>query len=241
MLPLQHPLFWCLCRPPRALHSVTGDIIEKGPAGSILIECSTLAIRDKEIARAALAERDIELLDCPVSGTGSQAATGDLVMLASGNRDALDKCGHIFDAISRETRYLGAFGNGMKMKFVANLLVSILNTATAEALVLAQKAGLDPQLTYDVISASAGSSRMFEIRGPMMVEGRYTPPTMKNDVWRKDLDLISEFAAGLDCPAPLFSVTDMLYAQAEALGLGKEDTASVKCVLDRIADVDGGD
>ncbi|MEX3010905.1 NAD(P)-dependent oxidoreductase [Hoeflea sp. TYP-13] len=220
-----------------ALRSVTKDICAKRPAGCVVIECSTLSIKDKEAARDTLAQSGIEMLDCPVSGTGAQAVTGDLVVLASGDANAVKRCRPVFDAIARETRYLGAFGNGMKMKFIANLLVSIHNTAAAEALVLAQKAGLDLQQTLEVISAGAGSSRMFEVRGPMMVEDRYTPPTMKNDVWRKDLDLISEFATGLDCPVPLFSVTDMLYAEAEALGFGKEDTAAVKRVIDRIAGI----
>ncbi|MDA4845276.1 NAD(P)-dependent oxidoreductase [Hoeflea poritis] len=217
-----------------ALEAVVADIARSGATDCVLVELSTLKIDDKRAARDALAQRDITLLDCPVSGTGAQAARGDLVVLASGDAEAVGRCRPFLDAIARETRYLGEFGNGMKMKCVANLLVAIHNTAAAEALVLAQRAGLDLQETYDVISAGAGSSRMFELRGPMMVEGRYSPPTMKNEVWRKDLDLIAEFAAGLGSPAPLFSLTDRLYAEAEAMGLGGEDTAAVKRVLDEL-------
>ncbi|WP_419907164.1 NAD(P)-dependent oxidoreductase [Hoeflea sp.] len=223
-----------------ALESVTADICVNGKAGCVLVELSTLPIDEKITARDALAEKGMSLIDCPVSGTGAQAVSGDLVVLASGDAEAVERCGPVFDAIARETRYLGAFGNGMKMKLVANLLVAIHNTAAAEALVLAQKAGLDLEETFEVICAGAGSSRMFEIRGPMMVEGRYSPPTMKNDVWRKDLDLIAQFAAGLGAPAPLFSVTDRLYAEAEAMGLGGEDTAAVKRVLEELAVKDNG-
>ena len=83
-----------------------------------------------------------------------------------------------------------------------------------------------------MLSDSAGTSRMFEIRGPMMIEERCEPPTMKIDVWRKDLDLIGAFAEALGSPTPLFSQTEQLYRQAEAMGLAKEDTAAVKRVLD---------
>ena len=126
----------------KAFRDVTDDICAKGARGCIVVECSTLPIEDKLVSRDALADHGIILIDCPVSGTGAQAVEADLVMLASGDRQAVEKCRPIFDAMSRETHYLGEFGNGMKMKFVANLLVSIHNVAAAEALVLAQKAGL---------------------------------------------------------------------------------------------------
>ncbi len=218
-----------------ALAAVTAEICASGAAGRILVELSTLPIEDKTAARDALQEKAVVLLDCPVSGTGAQAAKGDLVVLASGDEQAVERCRPVFDAIARQTRYLGAFGNGMKMKFVANLLVAIHNTAAAEALLLAQMAGLDLEETYAVIGAGAGSSRMFELRGPMMVSGRYTPPTMKNDVWRKDLDLIAGFAASLGCPTPLFSKCDRLYAGTLTPDRAQEDTAAIKRVLDDMA------
>jgi len=222
----------------KAFRDVTDDICAKGAKGSIVVECSTLPIEDKLVSRDALADHGIILIDCPVSGTGAQAIEADLVMLASGDRQAVEKCRPIFDAMSRETHYLGEFGNGMKMKFVANLLVSIHNVAAAEALVLAQKAGLDPQQTYDVIRAGAGSSRMFEVRGPMMVEQTYEPATMKLDVWRKDVELIAAFAGSLDCPTPLFAQSEPLYASARGRGMGAQDTAAIKSILEMMAGID---
>ncbi|MGI9520094.1 MAG: NAD(P)-dependent oxidoreductase [Hyphomicrobiaceae bacterium] len=218
-----------------ALRDVAQDIRENGRAGCVVAECGTLPIEDKRAAHDLLAEVDIVLLDCPLSGTGAQAANKDLVVFASGDESSVSKCLPVFDAMSRETRYLGPFGNGMKMKLVANLLVSIHNVAAAEALVLARKAGLDPQMTFDVLCTSAASSRMLEVRGPMMVERHYEPATMKNDVWRKDIELISAFARGLNCPSPLFSVTDVLYASARGQGMDKLDTASVNAVLESLA------
>lgn len=220
-----------------ALRDVAQDISSNGKAGCIVVECGTLPMDEKQAACDLLAQANIILLDCPLSGTGAQAVEKDLVVFASGDQSAVEKCQPVFDAMSRETRYLGAFGNGMKMKFVANLLVSIHNVAAAEAMVLARKAGLDPQMTFDVLSTSAGTSRMLEVRGPMMVEQHYEPATMKNDVWRKDIELISEFVRELDCPAPLFSVTDTLYASARGQGMGKLDTGSINAVLEAMAGV----
>ena len=98
------------------------------------------------------------LLDCPLSGTGAQAVTRDLAVYASGEEAAFGRCREIFAGFARATHYLGAFGNGSRMKFVANLLVAVHNVAAAEAIVLGTKAGLDPQRILEVIGSGAGNS-----------------------------------------------------------------------------------
>ncbi|HEX6979466.1 MAG TPA: NAD(P)-dependent oxidoreductase [Alphaproteobacteria bacterium] len=223
-----------------ALHDTVGGddgLIASGRRGLIVVECSTLPIRDKERARDALAAAEIVLLDCPLSGTGAQAAVKDLLVYGSGDRAAFDRCIPVFDGFSRGAHYLGPFGNGSKMKFVANLLVAIHNVSAAEAFVLGMKAGLDPETIYKVVGDGAGSSRMFQVRGPMMVKGDYADATMKVDVWQKDMKIIGEFAAELGCPTPLFSASASIYTAALAQGHGKEDTASVCAVLERLADL----
>jgi len=72
------------------------------------------------------------------------------------------------------------------------------------------KAGLTPEMIYEVIGAGAGTSRMFEVRGPMMVEARYDEATMKIDVWQKDVQVITDFARELGCPTPLFAAAAQL-------------------------------
>lgn len=221
----------------KAFYAVMEDIAANGTSGTIVVECGTLPIDDKLKARDMLDAVDIVLLDCPLSGTGAQAAVKDLVILASGDASAIETCQPIFDGIGRGTYNVGAFGNGMRMKFVANLLVTIHNVAAAEALVMARKAGLDAQQTFDVISDSAATSRMFEIRGPMMVEREYEPATMKMDVYQKDIQLISDFARQLHCPVPLFSASEPLYSSARAQDRQKEDTAAVNAVLESMAGI----
>ena len=117
------------------------------------------------------------------------------------------------------------------MKFVANLLVSIHNVAAAEAFVLGMKAGLDPEAIYRVVGDGAGGSRMFTVRGPLMIADDYEPATIKVETWQKDMKIIAEFATSLDCPTPLLSACAPVYSAAMAQGFGAQDTAAVCAVL----------
>ena len=220
-----------------ALHAVTGAIAARRRPGLVVVETSTLPLEDKRAARARLAAAGAVLLDAPLSGTGAQARTRDLVVYASGPRAAYRRCAPVFEGFARAHHHLGAFGNGTRMKFVANLLVAIHNVAAAEAFTLARKAGLDPALVYRVVGDGAGGSRMFQVRGPMMVAQDYADATMKVAVWQKDMKVIGEFAAQLDCPTPLFAASAPVYAAAMAAGRGGEDTASVCAVLESLAGI----
>ncbi len=218
-----------------ALTQTSADLSRSAGRGTIVIETSTLPIPVKEAARDVLAKRGVILLDCPLSGTGAQARVKDLLVYASGDRAAYRKAVPVLQGFTRANYYVGTFGAGSKMKFVANLLVAIHNVAAAEAMVLGMKAGLDPALVLKVVSDGAGSSRMLQVRGPMMVKGDYSGATMKNEVWQKDMTIIGDFAHGLDCPTPLFAASAPIYNAAMAMGLGKEDTGAVCAVLEQMA------
>src|SRR4029434_8916484 len=152
----------------------------KGPrCPRIVIETSTLPLEGQERARWSLDTRGVVLLDCPISGTGAQARAGDIVVYASGSRAAYRRVAPVLSAMARAHYFVGPFGAGSRMKFVANLLVAIHNVATAEALVLGMKAGLDPKAIFETIKTGAGNSRVFELRGPMMVSEKYDDATMK--------------------------------------------------------------
>ncbi|HTL25532.1 MAG TPA: NAD(P)-dependent oxidoreductase [Burkholderiales bacterium] len=218
-----------------ALKDVACELSATGKRGTIVVETSTLPIEDKQRARDVLAVAGITLLDCPLSGTGAQAKTGDLSVYASGPRKAYRAATPVFEGFARSHYYLGAFGNGSKMKFVANLLVAIHNVSAAEAFVLGMKAGLPPGLIYKVAGDGAGTSRMFQVRGPMMVAGRYRKATMRNSMWQKDMKIIGDFAARLGVPTPLFRAADRVYAAAMKQGFGAQDTAAVCAVLESMA------
>jgi len=222
---------------PAALFAVLKNISNRK---SIVVEVSTFPIEDKVAAKELLAKRGIILLDCPLSGTGAQAKTKDLVVFGSGDKKAFSRTIPVLKDFSRAHHYLGEFGNGSRMKFVANLLVAIHNISTAEAFVLGMKAGLRPETIMKVIGESAATSRMFQIRGPMMVEGRYDAATMKCEVWQKDMHIIADFAAKLGVATPLFSASAPIYNAAMAQGFGKQDTAAVCAVLEAMAQVRRG-
>jgi putative dehydrogenase len=217
-----------------ALEQSIAEILPALRPDHVLAEMSTLPLDAKEAARAAVADRGAVLLDCPVSGTGAQAAKGDLVVFASGDAAAVDMIRPVFAGLARDIRHVGPFGAGMKLKYVANLLVSIHNLAAAEALLLAEKSGLELPMVYDAIRSGAGNSRMFEVRGPLMVDGNYEPATMSMGLYQKDLALIMDHARSVDCPVPLMAASLPYYSAALAQGRAAQDTAALFAVLQQM-------
>lgn len=218
-----------------AVFAGRGGIAESAAPGTIVIETSTLPLEVKLAVRERCAARKITVLDCPISGTGAQAAVKDISVYASGPESAFARCSAVFEGFARSTHYCGEFGNGSKLKFIANLLVTIHNLSTAEAIVLGRRSGLDLDLLYKVIRDGAGTSRMFEVRAPLMIERDYAKATMKIDVYQKDIDIIGEYATGLHCPTPLFDASKAFYASAYALGHAGDDTAAICAVLEGMA------
>jgi putative dehydrogenase len=216
---------------PQALMDTAQAIAEVKGRRRVIIEASTFTLEDKLATELVLRRARHIMLDCPISGTGAQAKTKDIVVYASGHRAAINRMRPLFACFARECHDLGRFGNGSRMKFVANLLVAIHNVASAEAMVLGQKAGLDPDLIVNMIASGVGTSRVFELRAPMMAQRRYRPATMKISVWQKDMAVIREYAAALGAPTPLFRATLPIYAAALARGFAEHDTASVHAVL----------
>lgn len=217
-----------------ALDAVAAELVAAGVTDRILAETSTLPEAAKTRARTALAANRIELLDCPLSGTGAQARTRDLAVYASGDAAAIAEFAPVFEGFARVRYDVGAFGNGIRMKLVANLLVAIHNLSTAEAILLGQRSGLDPAQVVRVVADGAGGSRMFQVRGPMMVERRWDEATMKVSTWQKDMRLIHEALQRTETPAPLFSATLPVYNAAMALGHADADTAAVYAVLEQM-------
>ena len=216
---------------PAAVETVAKAIADSGQSPRIVIELSTLTLADKLRFEAILKRAGHIALDCPLSGTGAQARMRDLVVYASGDSAAIARCAGLFSDFAKQSADLGVFGNGSRMKFVANHLVAIHNVATAEAMILAERAGLDPKKVVEMVGPGAGGSRMFQMRAPMMVEGKYEPATMKVSTWKKDMAIIADFADEVGCETPLFTLTQPVYTEAMAMGLGDQDTAAVFEVL----------
>jgi L-threonate 2-dehydrogenase len=220
---------------PAALATTVEAIAKARVRALVLVEASTFTLADKRAAERALRKAGHVMLDCPISGTGAQARTKDLVVYASGDRKAIRRLAPLFAGFARAAHDLGAFGNGSRMKYVANLLVAINNVAAAEAMVLGIKAGLDPRTVFEMVTSGAGNSRVFELRAPMMVKGRYDHATMKIAVWQKDMAVIGQFAREIAAPTPMFDATVPVYNKALKSGHAEDDTAAVCAVLETMA------
>jgi L-threonate 2-dehydrogenase len=220
---------------PAALRACTEGLLKNAREGLLIVETSTLDIKDKQEARIALEKVGIRLLDCPLSGTGAQARNKDLTVYASGQAKDIKRLGPVFDGFSKAHFDLGEFGNGMKMKLMANLLVAIHNVSTAEALLLGERFGIPIDTSVKVLSDGAGGSRMLQVRGPMMKNEGWQDATMKIDVWQKDMKLIAQALVDMNTPAPLFNSTVAIYNAAIGIGHGQNDTAAVYDVLQRMS------
>ena len=221
----------------RALSVVVAELAAARPKRKpIIIETSTLPIADKDAAAAALANAGMRTLDCPISGTAVRLKQGAWTIFVSGDAATARKTKDIFAEFTSNAPYVGAFGNGMRMKFIANHMVAIHNVAVAESLTFARKMGLDAQQVWDLFATSPViGNGVFKLRGKFMVDRNYLPATMKVEVWQKDMQVIGDMAKAVNCPTPLFSACGPIFNAAMAQGLSQHDTASVCEVLDAMA------
>lgn len=227
-----------VCLPSaRALEDVVGGaggLLEGARSGAIVAETSTLPLAVKTAAEERLRVAGVTMLDCTISGTGGQARTKDIVYYASGPEDAFARMEPVLLATGR-ARFVGAFGNGSKMKYVANLLVSIHTTAAAEALNLATNLGLDRTTTLELLTQGAGNSRMLELRGPLMAAEVFPNDSATLTLLAKDVTIIQDVARTHGVPTPLLSQVAWLFAAGASMGHGDEDPAVVVEVLDAMS------
>jgi putative dehydrogenase len=214
---------------------VVAGFVPTSKAGLIWVETSTFSPAAKIAARDAVAPNGVMMVDCPLSGTSRQLANKDVAVYASGDSQALLSVAPVLATFSRAIHNVGEFGNGATLKLISNLLVTLHTVAAAEALGLAAHSGIDVGLALTALTDGAGTSRMLEIRGPMMVDGEYEPPHARLDDFMKDLELISQAAVDAKMHLPLFEVAHSIYESARRAGYGPLDHAVVAKIL-----ADGG-
>lgn len=223
---------------PKAAVAVAGEIAASRAKDLVVIEASTLALDDKFEFQRILAEAGHTAVDCTLSGTGAQAKVGDLAVYASGDEAVVERLRPLFSSFSRQMHYVGPYGNGSKMKYVANLLVAIHNVSAAEAMVLGMKSGLDPHHLVELVKSGVGNSRIFELRAPLMADNNYHPAQSTIAMWQKDLSVIGDYISKIGCAAPLFSATLPLYASALSHGHLEADAASVCQILEIMSGIE---
>ena len=203
----------------------------KHTSNKTILDMNTISIEDKINFKNEIKKFNVDMLDTPVSGTGAQAWEGDITVFASGDETITKKYNNIFESFSKEVIYVGPFGNGMKFKILANLLVTIHNTAAAEALRLGECAGLDKDMIYKVLGNSAATSVMLQKRMPLMINQNYEPPTASFNIFLKDVDIIRNFIKNNNVILPTFEGSAKIYDKAEKTLSKNWDTASVYEVL----------
>jgi 3-hydroxyisobutyrate dehydrogenase-like beta-hydroxyacid dehydrogenase len=208
--------------------AILGDegIAAHARAGTVVIQMSTISPALTERLAERVAARGLVFLDCPVSGTSAMVAQGHGIIIAGGDPAAVERARPLLEAMLPRVLHVGPAGHAMLLKLVANLLVGVHSLAAAEALTMARRAGLDLDRALDVLTAGAASSRMLEVRGPMIVHEQF-PPQMKLDLFIKDLHLIQDAARAVGAPLPLTDVAEALYADALRSGHGALDLAVV--------------
>ena len=209
-----------------------GGLVAAARPGQAIAQMSTISPSLTERLARETAARGLAFLDCPISGTSGMVAQGHGVIFVGGERADYERWKPLLESILPRAVHVGRPGQAMVLKLVANLLVALNSAAAAEAVNLARRSGLDPQVVLDVLGTGAATSRMLEVRGPMMVRGEF-PAQMKLDLFMKDLHLIQQAARTAGAAVPLTDVAERLYAAAQAAGHGPDDLASVITALDR--------
>jgi 3-hydroxyisobutyrate dehydrogenase-like beta-hydroxyacid dehydrogenase len=216
--------------------SITGDggVLAGSSAETVVIQMSTISPELAVRMEAATRARRASFLDAPISGTSAMVARRDCVVTVGGERSAYQAGLHVLEALARHVYFVGACGMGSYLKLVTNLAMGLNGMVVAEALTLARRAGLDPAQTVEILSHGAAASKMLEVRGPAMVEGRFDPK-MKVELFLKDIRLILDVAQALHVPVPLTATMQQLYTAASAAGQGEDDLAGIVRVYQALA------
>ena len=208
-------------------------IAKAARAGTTVVQMSTISPTLTERLAREVTARDLGFLDCPVSGTSGMVERGQGVIFVGGERALFDRWRAVLDVILPRPIHVGRAGQAMTLKLVANLLVALHSAAAAEALTMARRAGLDLGLVLEVLGSGAATSRMLEVRGPLIAKGEF-PAQMKLDLFMKDLHLIQDAARDVGAPLPLTDVAERLYESVASEGHGGEDLAVVVRAIERL-------
>lgn len=219
------------------LFGATGAATRAAP-GAVILSCATMspdAARDFA-ARAAAA--GLAYIDAPISGGAARAAAGDLTVMASGAEDAFTRARPVLDCIAAKVYELGPdAGTGAAFKVVNQLLAGVHIAAACEAITFAKAMNLDIARVYEVITASAGNSWMFENRVPHILEGDYAPRSAV-DIFTKDLGIVADIGRGLKFPTPIASMALQMFVMTAAAGMGRDDDASVARMIAALTGLD---
>jgi 3-hydroxyisobutyrate dehydrogenase-like beta-hydroxyacid dehydrogenase len=209
-------------------------VIKGARKGEIVVDTSTSPPWESRALGERLAKKGIEWMDVPISGSSAQARVGNMVFMVGGKRAVFEKIKPIFDRIGKKTVYVGKRGDGATMKLVINHTLFLNQAAAIEGLVLGLKAGLNPDVLFDVITSGAASSDLLIARGKDMLSGNFSPKgpvTLAN----KDLALSLETAKRLGVVLPVGALYQQLLLKAHYNGWDREDATVVMRIYQQLA------
>jgi 3-hydroxyisobutyrate dehydrogenase len=207
---------------------VEGDepVLEAMAHDAIWAQMSTVGIEATSELAGLARDAGIAFVDAPVLGTKQPAEAGELIVLASGPAEALERCEPIFDAVGSRTENLGEAGGGTRMKLVLNSWVLSLTAGLAETISVAETLGVDPRRFLDVIDGGPTNAGYAQLKGEMMIDGTYEA-SFPLRLARKDADLVLQASEREGASLPIVDALERSFARAEELGHGEEDMAAV--------------
>jgi len=208
-------------------------------SGDIVISAATIDPNAVKRWAAELADGGVTMFDAPVSGGSERADKGDLSAIVGGDAEVLETIRPILDAYSSRVFHVGEVGQGLAMKHVNNMMVQTTTAVLAEAFVMGGKAGLDPQMMWDVLRVSTGASFALDVRAPRFISGDFSPGGTV-DITIKDQDLQTDFAKSLGVPMFMANVSLQIYEMARAAGMSKLDSSAVITLYEKMAGVELG-
>jgi 2-hydroxy-3-oxopropionate reductase len=212
-------------------------LLQSMRAGSVIIDLSTSLPASTRMLAARLKERQIDLLDAPMTGSAPQANAGELNLMIGGDKPVFESCQPIFRAIARNIIYIGPTSHGHLVKLINNFLAQLNNAAVAEVLPLAVKAGVDLKAMYDAIRVSGGNSRVFESWVPGICRRDFTV-TFHLKLAHKDMAYMSAVARDHNVPLPMLNSLLTVLDLAKAEGLGDANTTALIKLWERVSGVE---
>jgi 3-hydroxyisobutyrate dehydrogenase-like beta-hydroxyacid dehydrogenase len=200
---------------------------------AVVCDASTVAPATVRGLNPLVAQKDAILLDTPVSGSVSTVESGTLTVMVGGDQDGLDRARPVLDTFAKSIFYLGDIGAGATMKLVVNSLVHSLNVAVSEALVLAEKAGLDRETAYDIFEAGAAGAPYVKYKREAFLRPGEVPVAFSLDLVAKDQELIHDLAAQLGARMEQGEASRKLVAEAVSAGMAERDISEVAEFLRR--------
>jgi 2-hydroxy-3-oxopropionate reductase len=209
-------------------------VIQGAHPGLLVIDMSTISpVTTRHIAQR-LRERDVHMLDAPVSGGDKGAIAGTLSIMVGGDDEDFERAKPVFEAMGKTITHCGPTGAGQTVKACNQIVVAVVIEAVAEALVLGSKAGVDPEIILRVLGGGMAQSRMMDVRGPTMIEHIFEPG-FKSKLHLKDLGIVINTAREFGVALPVTGVVSQLYTTLVESGHGEEDTSAILTVLETLS------